>query len=165
MAERPEMRGDLGEQAGEGDLQLPQALARDAARVAIEAVVGAIDDSQQQLNEAAERRRSAAESIVLRQRRDEDGGGGDEELVLEGKGVAGGLNDGAEGIEEAEQERRRRRRRRIFERVVLEESEDVELELDGNVLANEGGEAEVRHRCTARKAVEAGGAVEIEFVD
>lgn len=87
------MGSDLGEQAGESELQLAQALARDAARVAIETVVGAIDDSQQQLDEAAEGRRAASEFVGLGERCDEDGGGGDEELVLEGEGVAWGLDD------------------------------------------------------------------------
>lgn len=84
-------------------------------------------------------------------------------MVLESEGVVGRLNDGAEGVEEAEQERRRRRR--IFERVVLEESEDVELKLDRDVFAEEGGETEVRYRCAGGPAVEASGAVEIIFVD
>lgn len=150
------MGSDFREQTGESELQLPQTLARDAARVAIEAVIGAIDDSQQQLNEAAERS-TAADSVVIQQRSDENGGGGDKELVLESEGVAGGLNDGAEGVEEAEQERRRRNR--IFKRVMLEESEDVELKLDGDVFAEEGRETEVGYRCAAGPAVEARGAV------
>lgn len=150
------MGSDFREQAGESEFQLAQTLARDAARVAIEAVIGAIDDSQQQLNEAAERR-AAAEFVVTRKPCDENGGGGDEELVLEREGVAGGLNDRAEAVEEAEQERRGRSR--IFQRVVLEESEDVELKLDRDVFAEEGRETEVRYRCAAGPAVEASGAV------
>lgn len=48
---------------------------------------------------------------------------------------------------------------------MLEESENVELELDGEVFAEDGGEAEVRNGCAAGPAVEAGGAVEIVIVD
>lgn len=59
------MRRDFREQAGESELQLPQTLARDAARVTIETVIGAIDDSQQQLNEAAERSGAAAAEFIV----------------------------------------------------------------------------------------------------
>lgn len=156
------MRRDFREQTGERQLQLPQTLARDAARVPIDTVIGAIDNSQQQLNEGSNRR-ATAQFNVIRFRCYENGGGGDEELVLESERIVGGLDDSAEGVEEAE--KKRRRRRRIVEGVVLEESEDVEFEMEESVFTEQGGEAEVGHRSAAGPAVETGGAAEVVVVD
>lgn len=48
---------------------------------------------------------------------------------------------------------------------MLEESEEVKFELDGEIFAEEGGEAEVEHRSTAGPSVKAGGAVEVVVLD
>lgn len=73
------MGGDLGEEAGVGVFELAEALTCDGAGVAVEAVIGAVDDGEQQLYEALEVARRSVEGVEG----DHEGGGGDHHLLLE----------------------------------------------------------------------------------
>lgn len=63
-------------------------------------------------------------------------------MVFEKKRVGGGLNDGAKGVEET----RERMGREEGGGILLDEGEEVEFELEGEILAEERREAEVEER-------------------
>lgn len=130
------MTSNRRQQTGEAFLQLAQALAGDGPCVAVEAVVGPINNGQQKL------RQGIGGACVGRDAY-KNGSGGDHELLFEvkseGNEVERGLEYGAEGIEEA-----------IKVRLVSEKGfgelfkEKEERELEREVLFEESGEGVVK---------------------
>lgn len=87
-------------------------------------------------------------AITIGVRRNEDGSGGDKELFLEGESdrnaVVWGLNNGAEGFDESTEGGGGGGGWNYSGGVLLEEDEEVELEVEREVFADDGGESELK---------------------
>lgn len=134
LAQAPEVSSDIGEQTGIRLLQLAQALARERTYLAVEAVIGAVNNRQEQLDQAVEH-------VV---RGDDDRGDGEHHLLLERERdvdpIGGGLDQGAEGFDQTVEGFGDGIRVGCEERVGELLEEDDELELEGEVPPVEGGE-------------------------